>query len=82
MIGRAGSGSVGLAFSLPVGEHSADLGDVALPAATRVGIESELDRHGGRRQQGELLRDVVFVHARIMNAGCHRVSLAQTAIDG
>ena len=46
---------------------------MALPAAARVGIESELDRHVRRRQQGELLGDVVFVHALIMNGGCDRV---------
>lgn len=70
---RLTSGCLGLAGRLAVGELAADLCDVALTAATRVGIESELDRHVRRRQQGQLLGDVVFIHTRIMNEGCDRV---------
>lgn len=66
------SGCGRLTRRLAVGEHPADLRDVALPAATRVGIESELDRHVRRRQQGQLLGDVVFVHTPIMKEGCGR----------
>ena len=67
------SGGLHLADRLAVGELTADLRDVALPTATRVGIESELHRHVRRRQQGELLGDVVFIHTHIMNGGCDRV---------
>ncbi len=58
---------------LSIGEHPADLGDVALAAAAGVGVEPELDRHARRRQQGELLGDVGFIHVLIMNEGCFRV---------
>lgn len=61
--------SGGLPLRLPLGEHLADLGDVALPAASRVGIESEPKRHGRRRQQGELLGDVGLVHDPHSDAG-------------
>jgi hypothetical protein len=58
---------------LPFGEQAPDLGDVSLAAASGVGIESKLDRHVRRRQQGQLLGGVVFIHDSIVHRGCDRV---------
>ena len=58
---------------------TADLGDVAQPATTGVGIEAELNGNRRRRQEAELPGGVVFVHAPMMTKGCHRVSRAAKA---
>jgi len=44
--------------------------DMLDTALTGLFVESEAGRHGRRREQGELLEFVRFVHENIMTKGC------------